>query len=410
MNALPLLLAVSLALASSPAAATADPAPASAPAETTPAAPAAPDVAALDRLVAEKMAGVDLVGIGAAILVDGEVVWSKGYGYADRARGMPYTPATVQPIASIAKTITGIAMMQAVEDGKLDLDADINDYLPFRVVNPHVPDARITLRSLATHTSGILNRLPAYREQYNYVGEPVEPLEPFLRSYLLPGGALYAPENFADAAPGEHSEYSNFGAALVGLIVERAVGRPLPDYARDRIFAPLGMDATVWRPADTDPATRAKLYVSQDGLTSPIEPYEGATYPDGGVYTSVDDLSKLFLAMLGDGSHGGARILSPASVREMRRFHFTPDHKPANVNLAEENQGLFWATKFDTRFVGHNGTDPGVKTAMLARPALDVGVILFTNTSTSGEDLRAYFEILLATFEVAEAMKAAARH
>src|SRR5687768_5291838 len=346
MTVRPLLLTAALALAavvpSTHAAEAPAVQPAGAPAST-------PDFAALDRLIAEKMAAVDLVGVGAAIIVDGEVVWSNGYGHADRARAIPYTPATVQPVASITKTITAVAMLQAVEDGRLDLDADINDYLPFRVVNPHDPNGRITLRTLATNSSGILDRWPAYRQQYNYAGEPVEPLEDFLRSYLLPGGALYAPENFADAAAGRHYEYSNFGAAIAGLIVERAVGEPLPEYAARRIFAPLQMDATVWRLADADPATHAKLYVAQGSLTSPIEPYEGATYPDGGVRTSVADLSKLFVALLGDGSApaDGARILSPASVRELRRFQFSPGDAPANLDLDEENEGLFWQTKFD---------------------------------------------------------------
>ena len=397
MLARSLLLAVSLSLATAPSAAASGDVPPMTPD------PTAPDVAAFHRVVEEKMASADLVGVGVAILLDGQIFWSRGYGHADRARGIPYTTATVQPIGSITKTITGIAMMQAVEDGRLDLDADINDYLPFRVVNPHAPDGRITLRTLATHTSGVIDSIPAYRQQYVHGGGPVEPLEDFLRSYLLPGGARYSPDNFADAAPGTHYEYSNFSAALVGLIVERAVGKSLQEFTRERIFAPLRMDRTTWQ---LDPATQSKLYIHQDYLTSPIEPYAGATYPDGGVRTSVGDLSMLFLAMLGDGSYDGRRILSPESVREMRRFHFTPEHKPANVNLAEENQGLYWMTKFDTRFVGHAGTDPGVKTSMLALPGLDVGVVLFTNTSASGEDLRAYFEILLEAFRFAEAMKA----
>lgn len=405
MTARPLLLAVALSFASVFPSVQAAEAPAASPA----AAPASTvDVATLDRLIAGKMAAVDLVGVGAAILVDGEVVWSKGYGHADRARGIPYTPDTVQPVASITKTITAVAMLQAVEDGKLDLDADINDYLPFRVVNPHDPDGRITLRTLATNTSGILDRWPAYRQQYNYAGEPVEPLEDFLRSYLLPGGALYAPENFADAAVGRHYAYSNFGAAIAGLIVERAVGEPLPDYAARRIFAPLGMDATVWRLADADPATHAKLYVAQDGLTSPIEPYEGATYPDGGVRTSVADLSKLFLALMGDGSHDGGRILTADAVREMRRFQFDAQRHPDNLNLDEENEGLWWQTKFDKRFVGHGGSDPGLKVEMLARPELDVGMIVFTNTSPGGEDMAAFAQIVLGVWKQAEAMKAAA--
>lgn len=368
-----------------------------------PAAPA-PSLADLDRFIAARMEEAGIVGVGAAIVVDGEVAWQHGYGYADRASRRPYTPGTVQNIASISKTFTGVAMLQAVEDGLLSLDADIDTYLPFAVVNPHDPDGRITLRDLATHSSGLVDRMAVYRETYHYRGETPEPLADFLRGYLVPGGAHYSPDNFLDAAPGEQVAYSNIGAALVGLIVERAVGEPLPDYAAKRIFAPLGMASTVWRLADVDPATQATLYIAQDGLTSPIEPYEGTTYPEGGVRTSVADLSRFFLALLGDGSHGGGRLLEPASVRELRRFQFDAEHKPENLDLAEENAGLFWATKFNGRFVGHGGTDPGLKTEMIARPGLDVGMIVFTNTSLSGEEMRHYVAILLEVWKYAEAL------
>ena len=81
-----------------------------------------------------------IVGLGAAIIVDKKVVWMKGYGFADRARAVPFTPDTVMNIGSISKTFTGVALMHAVQEGKLSLDEDINAYLPFKVVNPHYPN------------------------------------------------------------------------------------------------------------------------------------------------------------------------------------------------------------------------------------------------------------------------------
>ena len=361
--------------------------------------------AVLDAAIAEQMEAGGLVGVGAAILVDGKVAWSKGYGHADLARGVPFTPGSVMNIGSISKTVTGVALMQAVEDGRLSLDEDINAYLPFKVANPHRPGARITLRHLATHTSGITDRWAVYRDTYYYGGTP-PPLAGFLEGYFVPGGADYHADNFLDVAPGTHREYSNIGAALAGHIVERATGEPLGVYAKRRIFAPLGMHDTGWSLADVDRARHAALYISLHGLAVPIPLYEGTTYPDGGVRTSVADLSRLFAALLNDGAYEGARILEEDSAREMLRFHYTDAYKPDNVDLAEKNSGIFWQSKFNVTRMGHGGTDPGIGTDMLSSLSRDVGVVLFTNTSATGEEAEAYYRIFEALWQHAEAMKA----
>ena len=94
-----------------------------------------------------------MVGVGAAIIVDKKLMWSRGYGYADLSRKKPFTPLTIMNIGSISKTFTGACMMHAVEEKQLSLDEDINSYLPFKVINPNFPNEKITLRNLATHTS-----------------------------------------------------------------------------------------------------------------------------------------------------------------------------------------------------------------------------------------------------------------
>ncbi len=142
-------------------------------------------------------------------------------------------------VGSISKTFTGVAMMRAVQEGRLSLDVDINKYLPFRVVNPHRPDALITLRHLATHTSGIKDRWDVYHGVYRYGGERPAPLGDFLADYFGTEGAHYSRDNFLDARPGALREYSNIGAALAGFIIERAFGESLPAHTRQHIFAPL---------------------------------------------------------------------------------------------------------------------------------------------------------------------------
>jgi CubicO group peptidase (beta-lactamase class C family) len=263
------------------------------------------------------------VGLGAAIIVDKKVVWTKGYGFADKARAVPFTPDTVMNIGSISKTFTGVAMMRAVQEGKLSLDEDINSYLPFKVSNPHYPNEIITLRHLATHTSGITDRSSVYLDTYHYGGDAPEPLGKFLKSYFVPGGTYYSKDNFLNVKPGTYREYSNIAAGLAGYIVEVAVGKKLNLYTKQHIFTPLRMNNTGWFLSEIVPAKHSKLYVAQDGLTIPIPLYGLTTYPDGGVRTSVSDLSKFFIALLNDGVYEGTRILDKRSVEEMLRFQYT---------------------------------------------------------------------------------------
>ncbi len=363
----------------------------------------APD--ALDSFVVQRMDEAGIIGLGAAIIVDRKVAWMKGYGFADRESAVPFTPEIVMNIGSISKTFTGVALMRAVEDGKLSLDEDINRYLPFKIVNPHTPDEKITLRHLATHTSGITDRPSVYKETYHYSGDAPEPLGEFLKSYFVPGGKHYSKHNFLNFKPGTHRDYSNIAAGLAGYIIEVAIGEKLNAYARKHIFSPLKMNDTAWSLAEIKPDRHAKLYVAQNGLTIPIPHYEGTTYPDGGVRTSVSDLAKFFIALLNEGVYEETRILEKRSVDEMLRFQFTDSNKPDNVSLEEKNSGIFWATKFNVTRIGHGGSDPGLKTEMLSNLSKDVGVILFANTSLPEQEMRRFYDIFLEIWKQAETLK-----
>lgn len=370
--------------------------------------PTAAAAGQLDELINKKMSQAGIVGLGAAIVVNQQVVWSKGYGYADKARGLPFTPDTVMNVGSISKTVTGVAMMRAVQDGKLSLDEDINAYLPFKVVHPRYPAERITLRQLATHTSGITDRWSVYEGTYHYGGDTPEDLGGFLRSYFTPQGKHYATENFLDVKPATHREYSNIGAGLAGYIVELATGEKLGRYTKRLIFAPLKMDSSGWSLSEIPVQKHSTLYISQNGMSVPIAPYALTTYPDGGLRTSVADLSKLFIALLDKGQYRGARILDQKSVAEMLRFQYGASNKPDNVKLDQKNSGIFWQSMFNVTRMGHGGSDPGLKTDMLTDLSGKVGVILFTNTSLYEQEMGKYNDIFKAIWSHAEALKAEA--
>lgn len=379
-------------------------APSSSAAESSPL-PASNTAQSIDSVIAKRMEDAGIVGMGAAIVLNGKVRWTKGFGFADKANAVPFTPETVMNIGSISKTFTGVALMRAVQDGKLSLDADINAYLPFKVVNPHHPTLPITLRHLATHTSGIADHAAVYRNNYHFGGDAPVALGDFLKGYFVPGGQAYSRDNFLNVKPGTHREYSNIGAGLAGYIVENAVGEKLNTYTRRHIFTPLHMNSSGWLLSEIPAKKHAKLYVAHNGITIPIPHYGLTTYPDGGVRTSVADLSRFFIALLNNGSNGGAAILNPSSLQEMQRFQFTDANRPANVSLNKLNSGIFWATKMGGTLIGHGGSDPGLRTEMLANLSRDIAVILFTNTSLSDQEMPHSIAISNALWKHAEALK-----
>lgn len=362
-------------------------------------------VPSLDSLITQQMAEANIMGFAAAVIVNKKVVYMKGFGYADWERRKPFTPQTMTQVASVTKPFVGVAMMRAVAQGKLNLDADINDYLPFRVVNPHRPTDRITLRHLATHSSGITDRPEIYGQTYQFGRDPVEPLGRFLSAYFTPGGTYYSKENFLEARPGERRDYCNICAALAGFIVERAVGVSLNVYTKRDIFRPLGMMHTDWFMRDIDMSGHSTLFVSHNGQAVPIPHYGITTYPDGGVRTSVADLSRFFLAMMNDGALDGVRILGAAEAAEMQRFQFTDANRPTNFPATDGNSGLFWRTKFNGLRRGHGGNDPGVEVEMLTDESRGIGVIYISNTSLSGTDRRATGAIFDALWKYGEGQR-----
>lgn len=360
----------------------------------------------IDSLVEKKMGNAGIVGIGAAIIIDKKVVWTHGYGYADKENKIPFTPSTIMNIASISKTFTGFCVMKAVEEGKVALDEDINNYLPFTVINPNFPDEKITLRHLATHTSALADRYPFYTDStYFYNGQKPEPLGDFLKNYFVKGGKHYSKDNFLNAKPGTNRDYSNIGAGLAGYIVELRTGKKLSEYSKQNIFNPLKMAKSGWSLNDIDVKNHSKLYQKEHDIIKSVPLYQGTTYPDGGVRTSVNELSKFFIALLNNGRYNNKRLLKKELAAEMIRFQFTASKKPDNVKLDKLNSGIFWATKMGGTRIGHNGSDPGVRTFMLSDLDKKIAVIVFFNTSLNEADEDKFFDIYEKLHKYASEMK-----
>lgn len=360
----------------------------------------------IDSLIQSRILETGIVGIGASLIIDKKVVWTKGYGYADRESKVPFTPSTIMNIASISKTFTGVCIMKAVEEGKVSLDEDINTYLPFQVINPNFPNEKITLRHLATHTSGLTDRNPFYGDStYFFGGNQPEPLGAFLKDYFVQGGKYYSRDNFLPAKPGTQRDYSNIGAGLAGYIIELRTGKKLNAYAAKHIFTPLKMVHSGWSVDEIDIHQHTKLYDKKGDSIVQIQLYQGTTYPDGGVRTSVEELSAFFISLLNEGSYRNTRMLKKETVKEMLRFQYTEMNKPGNIKLDKINQGIFWATKLGATRIGHNGADPGVRTFMLSDLQKEIAVIIFFNTSLTEKEEGKYFDIYEDLYNYAKELK-----
>jgi CubicO group peptidase (beta-lactamase class C family) len=331
----------------------------------------------------------------AAVVRGNTLLWSGATGTANKELEVRADDNTVFLIASISKTVTATAVMQLVEDGMLDLDEDINTYLPFAFNNPKQSDAVITLRHLLAHTSGLSDIYlgSVASDLTTKSGDPELSLTDFCRAFFTPEGAFYYPATFTSTPPGTAFNYSNLGFTLVGCIVEAVVGRPFDTFTERHIFAPLGMTRTSWRVADFQVEDMAMPYGHYGEVYGN---YTFPFYPAGGLRTTVKDLSKFLRAFMLGGTLDGQTILQPAGVQELRRVQYP------NVEDAQW-RGLGWTeleftdeTKTKT-FLGHSGNVPGGSTLMAYNPATKIGAIIFTNGEFSSEDdWNALVELFLA--------------
>jgi len=347
----------------------------------------------------------DAAGVAVAIVKADGSVWSHGFGYADIAAKKPMTDKTVISIGSISKTITGVAVMQLVEKGLIDLDGDINAYLPFKVVNPKQPNHTITPRHVLTHTTGIVD----YDEVYNgpavyyFGGDNPTALGDFLKEYLVPGGKHYsADNNFTDTAPGDRHSYSNVVYGLAGYLVESVSGQSFHEYTRDHILKPLGMFSSGWKYSEIDAQKLGKQYGTAGspyektvgntltgGVYNKLQAYKRyslATYPDGGFRTSASDLSHFLAAIMNGGVYDGVRILKAETLEAMfEPQRFGHDSIPNMWFLKDQGITFRIVDADDLNFesgvaIGHTGGDPGTDTFMRFDPTQKIGVITFINS------------------------------
>ena len=335
----------------------------------------------IDGVLRAQMDRYKFPGAVVAIVKDGAVLYAAGYGHANIEKDLPVDPATsLFRIASTTKLFTWTAVMQLVEQGKLDLDTDINTYLK-NVKIPSTFPQPITLRHLMTHTAGF---------EEGGVGYELS-MDPQHLPSILETVIKHMPARIR--APGVMSAYSNYGATLAGLIVQQVSGESYEDYIQHHIFDPLGMHyATTREPVPGALAPyRVIGYAREEGefVTQPLT-FEGGYRPAGSASVAALDMARFMIAHLQNGRYQSQAILKPETARLMHATAFVLDPRLPGMCL-----GFYEQRMAGLRIIAHGGNDPLFNTDMYLAPDKQVGIFVSYsgNSGESGEALaRAFFE------------------
>lgn len=315
----------------------------------------------IDGVMAQQLATREVAGAVVTVVHGGRVIVSRGYGYADIDRGVKVDPTrTLFRPGSVGKLLTWVTLMQQVEAGRVRLDADVNDYLDFRI--PAFEGKPIRVRDLLQHTPGM-------SDLGNFSAETADKLVPYNQWIKT-----HVPKRLW--APGTETSYSNYGAALAGYIVERVSGIPFADYIEQRLFTPLGMTSTTFRePLPPALAPRMALgYRVEDGrfVAQPFELYS-AIMPAGSDTSSGTDMAKFMMMILNNGQLGAARVLKPESVRLLTSDSF------GNVSgLPPMAHGFMVRGVGTTRLVGHGGNTGDFHSDLVLSPQHGFGFFIST--------------------------------
>jgi len=328
----------------------------------------------LDAYVRSEMEAGRLPGVALTVVRADGSAWFRTYGLANISHDRGVQRDTPFMLASVSKTIVSVAVMQAVEDGLLDLEADVQDVAGFPVRNPEFPDDPITLRMLLTHTSTISDAWDTLIPLYVQGDSPIA-LGDFLRDYFTPGRRFYDAEaNFLSSHPGNRYRYCNVGVALAAYLVEAASRYTFDTWCERRIFTPLEMSDTAWRLRRLPLRQVAMPYGWSNRLDryTAYGQYGYPDYPDGQLRSSVVSLARFLTMFMRGGELDGVRVLEEATIEEMR-----------SVQVQEEvhGQGLVWYVlhRHGYRYWGHDGGDSGVATQMYFDPTRGVSVITLAN-------------------------------
>ena len=319
----------------------------------------------LERFITSEMADKELPALSIALVDDQQVVWAKGFGFANPKSKTPATAETVYRVGSVSKLFTDIAIMQLVEQRKIDLDAPVTRYLPeFRPRNSF--GRSVTLRQLMSHRSGLVREPP--------VGNYFETTEPSLAQTIASLNnteLVYAPES--------RTKYSNAAIATVGFVLERTQKEPFAKYLKRSVLDPLGLERSSFEPTPEITKDLAKAYMwTIDGRVFDAPTFELGMSPAGSMYTTVTDMGRFISALLAGGRGVKGQMLKPSTIDEMWTPQFAPRGQKTGYGIGfgvRELEGR--------RTVGHGGAIYGFATTLKAMPDDKLGVVVVTTKDSA---------------------------
>lgn len=322
-----------------------------------------------EEIVNQALTDFKVPGAAIAIVYGGEVVYSKGFGFRDVEAKKPMTPKTLFAIGSTTKAMTATVLGMLVDDGKLDWDQPLRNYLPaFRLSDPAISE-RITPRDLVTHRSGLPRHdLLWYNNNENTRAELVERL-----AYL---------EQSADLR--ERFQYNNLMFMTAGFLAGKLTGQTWEAVMRERLFDPLGMTRTNFSVAqsqkDEDFAFPYRSNDDQEIERIPFRPID-LIGPAGSVNSSVAEMSHWLLFNLENGLVGERQLINPATLTDIHSPHMTTGQAPDRVEISQSTYGLGWFinTYRGHRRIGHGGGIDGFITSVMLFPDDDLGLVSFNN-------------------------------
>jgi CubicO group peptidase (beta-lactamase class C family) len=311
------------------------------------------------ELIRARLVEQVIPSLAVAVARDGEIVWEEGFGWADRENRVPATEHTMYSLASISKPITATGVMVLKEQGKLELDRPINEYLGDAKLTVRVGEAsEATVRRVANHTSGLPLHVNFFYEDEPH---PRPPMAETIRRY----GILVTP-------PGEKYQYSNLGYGVLDHVISRLSGKSYADFMRGEVFLPLGMTrASVQIGPGLEPFAAARY--GRDGVRIPFYDFD---HPGGSaVFCSAHDLVRFGMFHLKAHLKDQRAILSDAALDEMQ--------VPTAHRRDGSGYGFGWAIhedRFGYRSVGHDGGMGGVVTTLLMIPSEGLVAVALANT------------------------------
>ncbi|MBI3652579.1 MAG: serine hydrolase [Acidobacteria bacterium] len=315
-------------------------------------------IALLSQFINEQMKEKDIPALGIALVDDQKIMWQEGFGFSDPKTKTAPDANTIYRVGSVSKLFTDIAVMQLVEQGKLNLDAPVTAYLPeFRPQNPF--GKAITLRQLMSHRSGLVRETP--------IGSYFDPTAPTLAATIASlnqTALVYAPDT--------HTKYSNAAIATVGYVLERTQKTPFAKYLKRAVLDPLGMQSSSFEPTPEVKKNLSKAFMwTLDGRTFDAPTFELGIAPAGSMYTTLGDLSKFMSAMFAAGQGANGRMLKRETLEQMWR-----PQRDAAGNPSPYGIGFRISDMQGHRVIGHGGAIYGFATTLSAMPDDKLGVVV----------------------------------